>query len=187
MSHPVEGTGRQLSFRDRIVGLTLLAAIVALLVFLRTPDEPSPVADLLLPPNTALGTEWLDRAPVTGAWTVAVADYTAGRYVQAAEELDKLAATEGHNSGLAQLVMGSCYLLAGRPKQAELALRLAARSDDDEIAQEARWQLAVSLLRQEEMEAGRAELDELAREDGAHADAARALLEQLAATSSRIR
>jgi hypothetical protein len=176
---------RQLSARDRIVGLAVLAGIVALLVFLRTPDEPSPVADLFLPPAAPLGAEWLRRAPHTAPWDAVTTDYAAGRYVQAAEELDGL--TDDDDSGFAQLMVGSCHLLAGRPKQAELALRLAARSEDREIAHEARWRLAISLLRQEEMDAGRAELDALARENGARSSASRTLLEQLAPTSSRIR
>lgn len=179
--------GRQLSPRDRILGLALVVGIVALLFFLRTPEEPSPVADLLLPPEAPLETEWFSHAPETTIWTRAQEDYTSGHYMRVAEALESVSGADGADASLAQLVVGSCYLLAGRTNQAELELRLAARSKGTEVGDEARWRLAVSLLRQEDVEEGRAELESLAREGGPHADAARVLLQQLGTKSSRVR
>ena len=192
MSNTVEDQGRpeggrRLSVRDRIVGLGVLAGLVALLIFLRTPDEPSPFARLLLPPDAPLSAEWFERAPDTAEWTSAATDYANGDYEQARKTLGDVEDAEGTDSALARLVIGTCYLIAGRPKQAEFSLRLAALTGSTAVAREARWRLAVSLLRQEELEAGRAELETLARDEGTYAPESRKLLDQLATTSSRMR
>lgn len=176
--------GRQLSRRDRVIGLALLLGIVALLVYLRTPEEPSPITERLLPPETPLDAAWLASLPVTEPWTEAARSYEDGRYAEAAAQFETLARQGGDDAAVAQLFLGSAYLLEGRAANAELALRLAARTRDVRVSDEARWRLAVSLLREDEMAAGRAELEALAREEGTHAAAARTLLSQLASRSA---
>lgn len=175
---------RQLPMRDRILGLLLLLGIVALLVYLRTPEEPSPMEARLLPPAAPLDSTWVRDLPDAPFWRVAIEHYEEGRYAQAAVAFDAIATRGDSDASLAQLFLGTCYLLEARSANAELALRLAARSLDPRVSEEARWRLAVSLLREDQMDAGRAELEAIAQGDGPHRDVARLLLAQLATRSS---
>ncbi|MEZ4648465.1 MAG: hypothetical protein R3E97_06670 [Candidatus Eisenbacteria bacterium] len=177
---PNAPNARQLSLRDRIIGLLLLCGIVALLLYLRTPEEPSPVADLRLPPISALDEGWLERAPADSTWTTAMSAYEDGHYSRAVELFDGLAKGD-EEPGLAQLLLGSAYALAQRPNSAQLAFRLAAGSKDEPIAHEARWQLVLTLLREEELDVAAPELDRVIQEEGPHSGEARALSVRLEA------
>ncbi|MCA9758035.1 MAG: hypothetical protein KDA27_19740 [Candidatus Eisenbacteria bacterium] len=172
---------RQLSLRDRVVGALLLIGVVALLVYLRTPEEPSPLADLFLPSITALDESWLREAPSDSSWTVAIGAYESERYSRAAEQFDALA--KGNDEPeLAQLLLGSSYALAQRPNSATLAFRLAAGSSDARIAHEARWQLVLTLLREDEVDVARPELERVIRDEGPHAGEARAMVARIEAS-----
>lgn len=143
-----------------------------------SPGRPSleTLARVEPPPYVSLAVRGGDREPTS--FGRAMEHYVRGSYVAAAAGL-RAATREEPASLEARFYFGVSELLAGHPEAAIVELGRVSAGGDDVYADAARFYLAKAHLTRRDVGAARAELQRLARGDGAHSQEARRLLRDL--------
>ncbi len=175
---PPSESRRQLSPREILIGIVLLASLAAITIYIRAPQEAPPLEKEEIPIAGPLDFQPVRTVAAVPEWQAALNAVEQRNWNEAVLTLEELA-SRGNQRDLARLMLGTVRSEQLRRREAQLAFRIAAKSNHDEIRQEALWRLALSLLEEEDWIPARVELRKLVSEGGLHAEEAKKLVGKL--------